>query len=76
MASCGRDTAAPHQLVPAFARQLLTEDMLTNRTPEAHQAALEAFRKLRSEGQFIPPSVGKDTLVSGMDGAPSGRSGF
>jgi quinoprotein glucose dehydrogenase len=52
-----------------FARQLLTEDILTNRTPEAHAAVLEMFRKFRSEGQFIPPSVGKETVsFPGMDG--------
>jgi len=52
-----------------FSRQLLTEDMLTNRTPEAHEAALAQFRKYRSEGQFIPPSVGKETVMfPGMDG--------
>jgi quinoprotein glucose dehydrogenase len=52
-----------------FARQLLTADMLTNRTPEAHQWALEQFRDLRSEGQFIPFSVGKDTVIfPGFDG--------
>ena len=43
--------------------------MLTNRTPEAHQWALEQFRKFRSEGQFVPFSVGKDTVVfPGFDG--------
>jgi quinoprotein glucose dehydrogenase len=67
------EVAAETQPLPTkptpFARQLLTEDMLTNRTPEAHQAVLEAFRKLRSEGQFIPPSVGKETVVfPGFDG--------
>ena len=52
-----------------FARQNLAEDMLTNRTPEAHQWALEQFRKFRSEGQFVPFSVGKDTVVfPGFDG--------
>jgi quinoprotein glucose dehydrogenase len=76
------ETAAETQPLPTkpvpFARQVLTEDMLTNRTPEAHQAALEAFRKLRSEGQFIPPSIGKDTVVfPGMDGgAEWGGSAF
>ena len=29
---------------------------------------LEAFRKLRSEGQFIPPSVGKGRGFPGFDG--------
>jgi len=31
-----------------FARQQLTEDILTTRTPEAHSWAVEAFRKLRN----------------------------
>ncbi len=52
-----------------YARQRLTEDELTNRTPEIHQWALEHFRKFRSEGQFVPFSVGKDTVVfPGYDG--------
>ena len=40
-----------------FARQLLTEDMLTKRTPEAHAWAVHEFRKFRSEGQFVPFGV-------------------
>ena len=52
-----------------FARQLLTEEMLTTRTPETHQWALETFRKFRSEGQIIPFTVGKDTVIfPGYDG--------
>jgi len=52
-----------------FARQRLTEDDLTVRTPEAHAWAIERFRTLRSEGQFVPFSVGKDTAVfPGYDG--------
>jgi len=67
------EVASPTQslpLVPApFARQLLTADMLTNRTPEAHAWAVEQFSKLRSEGQFVPLSVGKETIVfPGYDG--------
>ena len=46
-----------------FARQLLAEDMLTTRTPEAHAWAVKEFRTLRSEGQFIPLGVGKQTVV-------------
>jgi quinoprotein glucose dehydrogenase len=58
----------PTQPAP-FARQVLSEEMLTTRTPEAHQWALENFRKFRSEGQFVPFSVGKDTVVfPGFDG--------
>jgi quinoprotein glucose dehydrogenase len=52
-----------------FARQLLTEEILTNRTPEMHEWALTRLRELRSEGQFVPFSVGKDTVVfPGFDG--------
>ena len=46
-----------------FARQLLTEGMLTTRTPDAHRAALETFRGLRSAGQFMPFTVGRETVV-------------
>ncbi len=67
------EAAAPTQPIPTkpapYARQLLTEDMVTNRTPEVHAWALERFRKFRSEGQFVPFSVGKDTVVfPGYDG--------
>ena len=76
------EIAAETQPLPTkpapFARQLLTEDMLTNRTPEAHQWALNRFRELRSEGQFVPFSVGKETvLFPGFDGgAEWGGSAF
>lgn len=67
------EVTAEEQGLPArpapFARQLLTENLLTNRTPSAHAWAVEHFRELRSEGQFFPFSVGKDTvLFPGMDG--------
>jgi quinoprotein glucose dehydrogenase len=67
------EVAASQQPLPAlpapFARQLLTEDLLTNRTPAVHQWALEQLRKYRSEGQFVPFSVGVDTVVfPGFDG--------
>ena len=52
-----------------YARQVLTEDMLTNRTPEMHRWALDQFRSFRNEGQFVPFSTGKETLVfPGFDG--------
>jgi quinoprotein glucose dehydrogenase len=67
------EVAALEQPLPTkpapFARQFLKEDMLTNRTPEAHAWALEKFKKSRSEGQFVPFSVGKDTVIfPGFDG--------
>jgi quinoprotein glucose dehydrogenase len=60
----------PIPLAPApFARQLLTADMLTTRTPESHAWALERFKQLRSEGQFVPFSVDKQTIIfPGFDG--------
>jgi quinoprotein glucose dehydrogenase len=60
----------PRPILPApYARQLLSEDLLTSRTSEAHQWALKKFRTFRSEGQFVPLSVGKDTVVfPGFDG--------
>jgi quinoprotein glucose dehydrogenase len=67
------EVAATEQPLPTkpapFARQRLTEDLLTTRTPEAHRWALEQLRKFRSDGQFVPLSVGKDTVVfPGFDG--------
>jgi len=67
------EVAASEQPLPVrpapFARQLLTEDLVTNRTTEVHQWALERFRKFRSEGQFVPFSMGKDTVIfPGFDG--------
>ena len=61
-----------------FSRQRLTEDMLTKRTPEAHKAALAAFRAMTSNGQFVPFAVGKETVIfPGYDGgAEWGGSAF
>src|SRR5262249_8395905 len=71
--------AQPLPVKPApFARQRLTEAMLTSRTEEAHRAALEAFRTFRSDGQFVPFGVGRDTVIfPGFDGgAEWGGSAF
>jgi quinoprotein glucose dehydrogenase len=52
-----------------FARQVLTEQMLTTRTPEAHKWALEQLATFRNGGQFLPFSVGKPTIIfPGFDG--------
>jgi quinoprotein glucose dehydrogenase len=60
----------PMPIAPApFARQRLTEDMLTTRTPAAHDWALQSFRTFRSDGQFIPFGVGHQTIIfPGFDG--------
>jgi quinoprotein glucose dehydrogenase len=67
------EVAASEQPLPTkpapYARQLLTEDMLSNRTPEVHRWALEQFHNSRSEGQFVPFALGKDTVIfPGFDG--------
>ena len=67
------EVAATEQPLPTkpapYARQRLTEDLLTNRTPEAHRSAVEQFHKLRSDGQFVPMTVGQDTVIfPGFDG--------
>ena len=46
---------------------MLTEDMLTKRTPEAHAAVLERFRQLDS-GMFAPPSLKGTIVFPGFDG--------
>lgn len=51
-----------------FSRQQLTEESLTQRTPEAHKFVLEKFRKLRSNGQFEPPSREGTVIFPGFDG--------
>lgn len=67
------EVAASEQGLPAkpapYARQNISEDTLTNRTPEIHQWAVEHFRNLRNDGQFVPFSVGKEAVVfPGFDG--------
>jgi glucose dehydrogenase len=53
-----------------FARQRLTEDMMTTRTPEMHEWAVKQFRAMRSDGQFVPfVTGGQQTIVfPGFDG--------
>jgi len=68
------DGEAPAQSQPLptkpapFARQILTADMLTSRTPAAHDAALAKFSPLRSAGQFVPPSKEGTIIFPGFDG--------
>lgn len=68
----GEKTSAtqPVPRLPApFARQRLTADMLTTRTPEAHAWAVEQFRGFLSDGQFVPLAVDRQTVVfPGFDG--------
>jgi quinoprotein glucose dehydrogenase len=67
------EVTAPRQGLPSmpapFSRQVLTRELLTNRTPEMHQWALEKFDSFRHGGQFVPFTVGKETVIfPGFDG--------
>jgi quinoprotein glucose dehydrogenase len=64
---------AASQILPVkpepFARQHLTEDLLTTRTPEASRVARERFQSYRSAGQWEPPSPEGTIIFPGFDGA-------
>src|SRR6516165_10064405 len=63
-----REQGLPTKPAP-YARQTVTEDMLTKRTPEMHRWALEKFQAMRNDGQFVPFTVRRDTVVfPGFDG--------
>jgi quinoprotein glucose dehydrogenase len=68
----------PFPLLPApFARQAVTEDTLTDRTPEAHAAVLARFKRVLSAGQFVPASTQGTVIFPGFDGgAEWGGSAF
>jgi quinoprotein glucose dehydrogenase len=55
--------------IEPFARQRLTEDLLTDRTPEMHTWAVDEFKKMRSDGQFTPLELARRTVIfPGFDG--------
>lgn len=65
--------AAPTQRLPTapapFARQRLTADMLTTRSPELNDWAREQFSNFLSAGQFVPFRTEQPTvLLPGFDG--------
>ena len=51
-----------------FARQLLTHEELTRRTPEAHRAVLDRFARIRPHTPFAPPSREGTIIFPGFDG--------
>lgn len=53
---------------PPFTRQAFTEDMVTDRTLEAHAAVLARLKALDSNGMFTPPSLRGTVLMPGTDG--------
>ena len=66
------DVTADSQRFPVlpkpFARQQLTEEMLTERTPEAHAAALALFRDNPTPDPFTPPNTKGIIIFPGVDG--------
>ncbi len=63
---------SPTQILPTepapYARQQVTSELLTQRTPEAHAAVLAKFGTLRSGPQFTPPSFQGTIIFPGLDG--------
>jgi quinoprotein glucose dehydrogenase len=53
---------------PPFTRQTLTEDMLTTRTPAAHEAVLKTFREYKTRGMYDPPNLQGTIIFPGVDG--------
>jgi quinoprotein glucose dehydrogenase len=66
------ESAWPTQPLPVlprpFARQRLTEADLNDLDPESHRDLLERFRRLRSNGQWVPPSREGTVIFPGFDG--------
>ncbi|MCS0627903.1 PQQ-binding-like beta-propeller repeat protein [Telluria mixta] len=66
------EVTAPEQVLPTrpapFARQQVTRDLLTKRTPEANAAVTKIFDGVSSRGQFDPPSEKGTIIFPGLDG--------
>ncbi len=66
------EVTSPTQVLPTapapYARQQVTPDVLTDRTPAAHAAVLAQYQKLRSGPQFTPPSLQGTVMFPGFDG--------
>jgi quinoprotein glucose dehydrogenase len=66
------EVASPFQYLPTepppYARQQVTPDILTDRTPQAHEAVLKQFNLLVSGPQFTPPTRKGTVIFPGFDG--------
>jgi quinoprotein glucose dehydrogenase len=66
------ELAADSQELPTlpapFARQRLTPDDISRRTPEVHAKTVERLSKLSNRGPFDPPSEKGTILLPGLDG--------
>lgn len=68
----------PFPILPkAFVKQSITEDDLTNYSPEGHKAIVEKFRSVRYEGLFTPPDLkGTIAIPATRGGANWGGAAF
>ena len=68
------EVASPTQPIPTlpapYTRQFITEDMLTNLTPEEHAWAEKQWKSMAGGGEFQPPSV--DKLTANLPGFAGG----
>jgi quinoprotein glucose dehydrogenase len=68
------EVASPTQPIPTlpapYTRQFITEDMLTNLTPESHAWAEKQWKTMAGSGEFQPPSV--DKLTADLPGFAGG----
>ncbi len=53
---------------PPYTRQILTEDELTNISPQAHAYALERFKQARSGNEWLPIGLQETIVFPGLDG--------
>lgn len=51
-----------------FARQEMTPDLVTKRTPAAHADVMKRYETYRRGGQFTPPSREGTIMIPGFDG--------
>lgn len=59
----------PFPLKPEpFSRQLFTEDLVTDLSPESRASVLERFRKVPPHEPFLPPSIEGTIIFPGFDG--------
>ncbi|MEO6804176.1 MAG: PQQ-binding-like beta-propeller repeat protein [Granulicella sp.] len=69
VATAPGDVASPTQPIPRITpplswAQTITENDLTNRTPEAHAAVLAHFKTMLSGPMFTPPDFNRETIVT------------
>jgi quinoprotein glucose dehydrogenase len=66
------ESAWPTQPLPLkpepFSRQVFSEDLVTDISPEARAAVLEKLRKVKPHQPFVPPSAEGTIIFPGFDG--------